>query len=190
MAFLDTESGTTLNTEFTADRDHTRHLFPLLEEYVAKVGKADRIAVGTGPGSYAGIRVAISTASGLALAWGAELVGIPSVALFSESRYLSIGDARRDSFYFAAVSGGECLEGPSLATGEELGRLLAADRFSGWPVFTSDSTPTVGSAELRFPCARILAGLALDLSRPGMQIGVLEPLYLREPHITQPTGKK
>lgn len=38
----------------------------------------DRLAVGIGPGSFTGLRIAVSYAKGLALAWSLPLVGIPS----------------------------------------------------------------------------------------------------------------
>jgi tRNA threonylcarbamoyl adenosine modification protein YeaZ len=45
--------------------------------------KADRILVGVGPGSFTGIRVAIAAAHGLAIGWGAELLGVSSLALLA-----------------------------------------------------------------------------------------------------------
>jgi tRNA threonylcarbamoyl adenosine modification protein YeaZ len=45
--------------------------------------RADRIVVGVGPGSFTGIRVAIAAAHGLAIGWGAELVGMSSLALLA-----------------------------------------------------------------------------------------------------------
>ena len=69
-----------LDEFFTADRSQSSDLFPILERARALAGKIDLIAVGLGPGSYAGARIAIATALGLSCALGAELVGLPSVA--------------------------------------------------------------------------------------------------------------
>ncbi|WP_240741178.1 tRNA (adenosine(37)-N6)-threonylcarbamoyltransferase complex dimerization subunit type 1 TsaB [Deinococcus sp. Arct2-2] len=41
--------------------------------------RAGRIVIGTGPGSYTGVRVGASYALGLARVWGAEVVGVPTL---------------------------------------------------------------------------------------------------------------
>ena len=67
------------------------------------------IAVGTGPGSYAGIRIAIAIAQGWQLARGIKLLGISSadslaeqVAEGSGDKFFSIGiDAQREELFLA-----------------------------------------------------------------------------------------
>src|SRR3954447_25663087 len=44
---------------FSADRSHTAKLFTALQTARTRARHVDRIAVGLGPGSYAGLRVAI-----------------------------------------------------------------------------------------------------------------------------------
>ena len=46
-------------------------------------GRADRVAVGLGPGSFTGVRIGLAAARALALAWEAEIVGYPSLALLA-----------------------------------------------------------------------------------------------------------
>lgn len=168
---------------FVAERGHTSHLFPLLERMLRDVSKLDVIVVGIGPGSYAGIRIGISAAMGIALAHDARLVGIPSVvALAGSSSYLTIGDARRNSFYFAKVEDGFCKEGPILFDAPLLKERLASE--PNLPVLAATTVPgfDVGIAA---PQARLLASLA-QRTEYAKEVGVLEPLYLKEAHITPP----
>jgi len=63
-------------------RGHAERLVPMIAELTTgRVPK--RIIVGVGPGSFTGIRVAIAAAHGLAIGWGAELLGMSSLALLA-----------------------------------------------------------------------------------------------------------
>lgn len=55
-------------------RGHAEHLLPAIARFPER-GKAEQIAVNVGPGSFTGIRIGISAARALALAWGAQCVG-------------------------------------------------------------------------------------------------------------------
>jgi tRNA threonylcarbamoyladenosine biosynthesis protein TsaB len=61
-------------------RGHAEQLVPMIAALPDK-GRASRIAVALGPGSFTGLRVGLATARALAFAWGAELVGYPTLAL-------------------------------------------------------------------------------------------------------------
>jgi tRNA threonylcarbamoyl adenosine modification protein YeaZ len=61
-------------------RGHAEHLVPMIAALPDK-GRAGRIAVALGPGSFTGLRVGLAAARALAFAWGAELVGYPTLAL-------------------------------------------------------------------------------------------------------------
>ena len=174
-----------LDETFTADRRTSAALFPVLARALAAAARVDQVAIGLGPGSYAGVRIAIAAAIGLKLGLRAQLVGLPSVAALETNApaYLAIGDARRDTFYFTHVEDGLCTAGPLLATADELHTLLAAH--SALPVFTSVPLPAFPSAEIALPSAVRLARLA-HAGRGLTATGDLEPIYLREPHITQP----
>jgi tRNA threonylcarbamoyl adenosine modification protein YeaZ len=180
--------GTLLLDEcFVADRSHSASLFTVLERARALIPgpRLDQVAIGLGPGSYAGVRIAIAAAIGFEFALGAQLIGIPSAAALEteEPHYLAIGDARRETFYFTQVENGACLEGPLLATESELRARLAGKR--GLPVFTSVAIPQFPDALIALPsAARIARIAAAGIGSPVK--GDLEPIYLREPHITQP----
>jgi tRNA threonylcarbamoyl adenosine modification protein YeaZ len=173
---------------FSADRSHSSSLFVALEQARARVEKVDQIAVGLGPGSYAGVRIAIAAALGLQLALGAKSIGIPSVAALETGapEYIAIGDARRESFYFSRVVHGVCADGPLLATKDELQQRLTAH--AGLPVYATEAVPHFPMAHIALPSAALLARLAA-IGRGIVSSGVLEPIYLREPHITQPKSK-
>lgn len=113
-----------LEENFLADRSHSAALFAVLERALAIISgqRLDQVAVGLGPGSYAGIRIAIAAAIGFEIGLGAQPIGIPSVAALEteERHFIAIGDARRETFYFTRVEGGICVEGPLLATEAEL----------------------------------------------------------------------
>lgn len=166
---------------FLSDRTHSEQLFLSLQE--AGITRCDRVVVGLGPGSYSGVRVSIAAAIGLGLGFGAELVGIPSVAALPTEvrRFQVIDDARRNSFAYALVEEGEVVEGPRLMSLEELSARLDPSL----PLFTANVLPGFPAATVLQPCAERLGRLA-EQGRGIVARGNLEPLYLREPHITQP----
>ena len=174
--------------QFSADRSHSATLFVALGKARALAPRIDRIAVGLGPGSYAGVRIAIAAALGLELSSGAQLVGLPSVAALQvpEEDYLAIGDARRDTFYFTHVEQGACIAGPLLASADELSGRLGA--LPDLPVYATEPVPGFPGAQLALPSAAILARLAAE-GRGIVAEKDLEPIYLREPHITQPKSR-
>lgn len=169
---------------FSADRSHSSALFAALQRARSHARHIDRIAVGLGPGSYAGVRIAISAALGMQLALDCKLVGIPSVAALEHgwAQSIVIGDARREMFYCSAVERGICIDGPVLITEMELRERIDG---LGWPVFATERLPIFPTAQIALPSAAILARLS-GQSRSVVQTGDLEPLYLRDPHITQP----
>lgn len=63
-------------------RGHAEQLVPMIAALPER-GRAGRITVALGPGSFTGLRVGLAAARALALAWSAELVGYPSLALIA-----------------------------------------------------------------------------------------------------------
>ena len=65
-----------------------------------------RIVVGTGPGSFAGIRSALAFAQGYALATRCEVLGLPSAcALAGDGKLAVVGDARQGKAWIAVFDG-------------------------------------------------------------------------------------
>ena len=61
-------------------RGHAEQLVPMIAELPGK-GRADRIAVSLGPGSFTGVRIGVAAARALGLAWRVEVLGYPTLAL-------------------------------------------------------------------------------------------------------------
>jgi tRNA threonylcarbamoyl adenosine modification protein YeaZ len=67
-------------------RGHAERLIPMIAE-LPEGGRADRIIVDCGPGSFTGVRVGIAAARGLALGWGAEIAGFSSLPLIAAAGF-------------------------------------------------------------------------------------------------------
>ncbi|MDA9918514.1 tRNA (adenosine(37)-N6)-threonylcarbamoyltransferase complex dimerization subunit type 1 TsaB [Erythrobacter sp.] len=61
-------------------RGHAERLVPMIAALPDK-GRADRIVVSLGPGSFTGVRIGIATARALGFAWGVRVLGYPTLAL-------------------------------------------------------------------------------------------------------------
>lgn len=174
-----------------------RELLPTVQRLGSEVGttvqQVSDVFVGTGPGSYTGLRVGIATALGLAYATGATLRAVPSFEALafdslkpSEEGFIA-WNARAQRFYFARYLRTEddvaCLVPPRIVRGSQLRELLK----ESLPIF-GDAT-VVEAAELNADIAERLredvfpsAGgvLALGPRREIRSLDEVEPLYLRE----------
>ena len=104
------------------ERAHAERAVAFVQEAFQAVKlepQADLIVVGTGPGSYTGVRVGASLALGLARAWNARVIGVPTLEAIAATHNELVAvtlDARKDNVYGAVyrvmggVSGGSILE--------------------------------------------------------------------------------
>ena len=170
---------------FANDRKHSGLFFGNLQLCSREFGAPDAIVVGLGPGSYAGVRISIATAVGLRTASTAKLIGLPSICAIDPAarEYFVIGDARRASFFFGRVSDARLMEGPSLHSRAALEMKVME---SSLPLYASQPLPQFPSALLAYPSALRLAEVARDQVGEIADTRSLEPIYLREPHITVP----
>ena len=150
------------------------------------------IAVGLGPGSYTGIRVALSVAQGWQLAHGVRLLGVGSVeCLAAQARAENIFgrvnvviDAQRNEIYTAGyeindVSRRE-IEPLKIVSPTEI--KLCSDR--GGIFIGPEVTKWFPGGRILFPRAAMLAELAA--CRGDYAAGeTLEPIYLRETNFTK-----
>ena len=175
--------------DWANDRKNSGEFFQKLTEVQSQFGPPNRIVVGLGPGSYAGTRIAISAGIGLQVASQAELVGLSSLcAIESDSpEYAVVGDARRQTFFLAQVRNRILSAPPRLQSEAELRAALDTLR-SRLPIFAIEALPQFDGVTVRHPSARILAELAREPNR-AFVLPPLEPMYLREPHITTPKKK-
>ena len=65
-------------------RGHAERLVPLIAD-LADGGRADAIMVGCGPGSFAGVRIGVAAARGLALGWQVPVQGFSTLSLVAAS---------------------------------------------------------------------------------------------------------
>lgn len=166
--------------------------FSMIEKVLA-AARADReqigaICVGLGPGSYTGIRAAISIARGWQLARGIKVAGISSVeAIVTQAQAENIFglvnvmiDAQRDEFYLAAYeisgSGWNEVGALKIVSSSEIHLPLANKEKIIIGPGAAEQFP--GGRNI-FPRADFLARLA---GRPGRVANGenLEPIYLRE----------
>ncbi len=88
------------------DKGQAERLFALLSELLVEAGVGwhdlAALAVGTGPGNFTGVRIAVAAARGLALSLGIPAVGVSTLdalALSLPRPTVAILDARRDQVY-------------------------------------------------------------------------------------------
>jgi tRNA threonylcarbamoyladenosine biosynthesis protein TsaB len=104
-------AGRARSVDLAGERPHASDLLPALDQLLAAAGLApgalEAVIVGTGPGSYTGLRVGCATALGLARGTGALLRGVPSVEALVFDGVPAGGqagvliDARAGEVYFA-----------------------------------------------------------------------------------------
>lgn len=181
------------------ERGQAEALLPMIADLFQDAGyrPADLglIAVGVGPGSFTGLRIALAAAHGLALASGAELVGISSLLAVAAAQPDEAGqvvvaaDSKRGDLFCLAPGlwpepvavAAEDAAGKLASLGAPLrlagtGRTMLAEALQALPnppVWTHASGPDL-------PRAEDIGRLALE--RRGLFPP--EPLYLRPPDVT------
>jgi len=168
-----------------------RRVIGLVEDALKQAGwereAVETIALGLGPGSYTGIRGAISFAQGWQLGRDVRLLGLSSVdCLVTQAASEKITgpvniviDAQRNEFYLARFllgSGGpQVVEPLRLAALAEIEKLSAA----GEKIIGPDIHPWFPNAHNIYPSAASLGALAETRSN-FISGDKLEPIYLRE----------
>jgi len=179
--------------------------FSLIEKVLAEA-KIEReqievLAIGLGPGSYTGIRVALSVAQGWQLAsrhGGMKLLGVSSaecVAAQAQAENISgrvnvVIDAQRNEFYLAAyeisAAGRREVESLRILSQAEVESRAGAKEIWIGP----EVTRWFPNGRMVFPRAAMLGRHALDRNDFAAG-GKLEPIYLRETNFVKaPPGRR
>ncbi len=174
---------------FQSERSHNAQVFAPLREALAAAGHdLEGIVIGNGPGSYTGVRIAISAAQGIAISrevWCAGWSSLTAPNVEAPAAYNIIGDARRQSFYLARVENGRLL--PDVETvGAEAARERTAN---DGPWLTFDPKPPLNLADVICvrPSAARLARNVQALGGEALAELIAKPLiphYLAEAFIT------
>jgi tRNA threonylcarbamoyl adenosine modification protein YeaZ len=169
-------------------RGHAEQLVPMIAGLPDK-GRADRIAVALGPGSFTGVRVGLAAARALAFAWDAEIVGYPTLALVAAMAQ----EARAEPVAVAMTGGhGQWFVQRFAAGGTPLGALAsltpaAAVIACGEALIAGSQAEALvaarghGEALALWPDAR-----ALPLLPPAALTRHVHPLYGRAPDARLP----
>ncbi len=177
-----------------AARNHDAHLFPALEQALARKGDAPLglILVGAGPGSYGGVRVALAAAVGIATVTGARMVAVPSwdsLAAQAGDDACIVSDARRGGWTLRRADGSI-----EVVTTEQL---LAAQA-EGAKLFSIEPAAELAERGLAVEAGGLTpraeglvqTWLALtDAQRQELAARAPEPIYVRPPHITEAKRK-
>ena len=163
-----------------------------IEEFKLEFTDLDRIVVGTGPGSFAGIRGALSFVQGLAIGIHSKrpdslknpiVYGIPSSAALTKDDGLTavVGDARRGLFWVVVYDGVKTVADFKLVGKDELFDAIPENAL----VATSDGARIGGQLDemfgirysgCRMPSAERIAKIAI--SNPELLVCEPLPVYL------------
>lgn len=187
-------------------RTHSVNLLPMIKATLADAGlnPADLggIAVSSGPGSFTGLRIGMSTAKTLAQVWNLKIAGVPTLEVLAfplgghGNLVCPILNARKNEVYLAVYdcSGAlpSCLAGPAAVPVEELAGFLSSFR----PPFTflGDGVPVYKEAlingfgeESFFACQAVnfpRGAAVAELGRRRLQDGHgVDPLLLLPEYI-------
>lgn len=185
---------------------HSSHLITVIDNLLKyiniDVAQLDGFAVGTGPGSFTGIRVGISCAKGLSYANKKPLVGISTLDgiaynLIDKNRLICpVIDAKRNLIYTAVYTADfknlTRKTGYMATTIEKLKKIIKKEViFTGNDIEKYDSEvkkifrkkAVFAPCHLRYPRAANIGLLALKKMKNIKNNNQVEPVYIREPEV-------
>ena len=192
-------------------RGHVERLLPMVEEIIntaeISITKLTSIAVSIGPGTFAGVRIGLSAAKGMAMALDIPLITVTSLealvyefakknANFAGNVAIAI-DARRGELYFQLFEIIDQNIHP-LSQEEALPIQLAAKKIntnikmiigSGAEILNSvlNEQKIDFSTDFQNPTAEFIAELSLNYGKRRLDVDHVKPLYLRAPDANLPS---
>ena len=165
---------------WTSPQRQSAELLPRLLELIARHGLDMRaisaVAVGTGPGSFTGLRVSMALAKGICFALERPIHGLPSLAAWLDAEpdaVAAVARAGAREAYLLPLGS----TAPTIVAAEELATRLADARV----VAPGELAEAFGLRNAVRPHgAPALAGAAAERPR-GDDLATLEPIYLRAP---------
>ncbi len=184
LAIADADGAIIGDDAWTSERRQSAELLPRLLALLGRegrmLGELTGIGVGSGPGSFTGLRVAMALAKGLAVALDRPLVAVPSLVAWLEAdpaAGLAIARAgARDAFVQARGPGGPVILDRDALAGRVEGLTVVA------PVELVESFAlrSVHSPRGAASVARTAADRLAD-DPLGDDVRTIEPIYLRAP---------
>jgi tRNA threonylcarbamoyladenosine biosynthesis protein TsaB len=184
--------------------NHAASLLPLIDDVLRQaacpVDALDALAVSSGPGSFTGLRIALSVAKGIAYATGARLVAVPTLEALARTVadhhgvICTVLDARKGELYAASfessAAGLKRLTADALVTPESLLDALptpcivlgdAVERYGALIESRLGRQVTLLPFETHAPRGGVVAAIGLERLQAGQAADVhqLEPFYIR-----------
>lgn len=193
-------------------RGQAGELMPMIDRVLGAAGvepaALDGVAVTRGPGAFTGLRIALSTARGFALALGVPCIGVTTLEAVARAvpeterggaRVLACVESKREDIFVQVFSdaltplseplacGGEALAG-LFETGEEI--VLVGDAAARAQAMLQDAgaeLTLILSSAAALPDPALVAGIAAERLTDGATPP--EPLYLRPPDAKLPKAE-
>jgi len=188
-------------------RGHTRHILPMIQSLMQEQGLAykdlDALALGAGPGSFTGLRIAAGVAQGIAFGADLPLVPVSTLASMAWQRrsespvLLACLDARINELYWAVyqadsdsltLQGEEKLTRPEQVFNDSASRLYAVGNGMAFlDAMPEQTLSLIDACETDiYPRAGAIAELAAIYLQEGQSMDPADfsPTYLRN-QVTQ-----